>query len=441
MSAATPHPAPAPRFDPARRRAVTFALVLVTSLSSFESTVVTTAMPTIIGDLHGLPLYSWVFSVYLLGSTITMPVYGRFADVYGRRRMMLLAIALFAGSSLLCALARTMPQLIAARGLQGLGAGGLIPLALTVSGDLYSMEERARIQGLFSSIWGVSSLVGPLAGAFLTVTAGWRSIFLLNLPLGLLAAWIVATRMIESPGIAPGSGGGAPGLRALLARRATAVPYASAVLMGIALYGVSTFVPLYVQGARGGSAGSAGAVVTPLILFWAVSATAGGRLILRVGFRNSAVLGAGLLVAGFAGLLAAAALDASTAWISAACAVVGCGLGPTALSQLLAVQEDAPAEQRGVATSLVPFFRTVGGSLGVAAMGAVLAAGLSARLGPALQSASRALSGEIPAPPGFRLALEHSLLPVFAALLGAAVLSVFAAVRFPAGRHHAGRPG
>ena len=345
---------------------MTFALVLVTSLSSFESTVVTTAMPTIIGDLHGLPLYSWVFAVYLFGSTITMPVYGRLADVYGRRRMMLLAVALFAGSSLLCALARTMPQLIAARGLQGLGAGGLIPLALTVSGDLYSMEERARIQGLFSSIWGVSSLVGPLAGAFLTVTAGWRSIFLLNLPLGLLAAWIVATRMIETPGAAHAAAGGAPGIVALLRRRATAWPYASAVLMGIALYGVSTYVPLYVQGARGGSAGSAGAVITPLILFWAVSATAGGRLILRIGFRQSAVVGAALLVVGFAGLLAAAALDASTAWISAACAVVGCGLGPTALSQLLAVQEDAPAEQRGVATSLVPFFRTVGGSLGVA---------------------------------------------------------------------------
>src|SRR5512141_1857031 len=269
-------PGPAPRFDPRRRRAVTFALLLVTALASFESTVVTTAMPTIIGDLHGLPLYSWVFSVYLFGSTITMPVYGRLADVHGRRRMLLLAIALFAGSPLPCALARTMPPLIAARGLQGLGAGGLIPLALTVSGDLYSMEERARIQGLFSSIWGVSSLVGPLAGAFLTMTAGWRSIFVLNLPLGFLAAWIVATRMIETPA-STREGAPPPGVLSLLRRRETAWPYASAALMGIALYGVSTYVPLYVQGARGGTAGSAGAVVTPLILFWAVSAPAGGR--------------------------------------------------------------------------------------------------------------------------------------------------------------------
>jgi MFS family permease len=434
MPDATPRPDPAPRFDPKRRRAVTFALVLVTSLSSFESTVVTTAMPTIIGDLHGLPLYSWVFSVYLLGSTITMPVYGKLADVHGRRKMLLFAIALFTGGSLLCALARTMPHLIAARGLQGLGAGGLIPLSLTVSGDLYSIEERARIQGLFSSVWGVGSLVGPLAGAFLTVTAGWRSIFLLNLPLGLLAAWIVATRMIESLG-REHDPRDAPGVLAILRRRATAVPYASSMLMGIALYGVSTFVPLYVQGARGGTAGSAGAVVTPLILFWALSATAGGRLILRVGFRRSALLGACFLVLGFSGLVAAAALDASTAWISTACAIVGLGLGPTALSQVLAVQEDAPEAQRGVATSLVPFFRTVGGSLGVGAMGAFLAARLSARLGPALASASRALSGEIPAPPGFRLAMERSLLPIFVSLLAVALLAVFAAARFPAGRH------
>lgn len=425
-----------PRFDPARRRAITFALVLVTSLSSFEGTVVTTAMPTVIGDLHGLPLYSWVFSAYLLGSTITMPVYGRLADVHGRRRMLLLAIGLFAGGSLLCALARTMPSLILARGLQGLGAGGLIPLSLTVSGDLYSLEERARIQGLFSSVWGLGSLVGPLAGAYLTVTFGWRSIFLLNLPLGLVAGWIVGTRMVETFR----THSEAPGLFATLGRRSIAAPFASSVLMGVLLYGVTTFVPLLVQGARGGSAHAAGAVVTPLILFWALSATAAGRLILRVGFRSAALLGSALLAAGFAGLLAAVALDAPGGWLVAACAVVGLGLGPTALSQVLAVQEDAPAAQRGVATSLVPFFRTVGGSAGVAAMGAVVSAGLSARFGGALESASAALAGTGPAPPGFRVALERSLLPVFAVLVVVAAATAAAAARFGEGRHRSGRP-
>ena len=189
---------PAPRFDPKRRRAVTAALLLVTALASFESTVVSTAMPTIIGDLGGLPLYAWVFSVYLLTSTVAMPVYGRLADIHGRRRLMLVAIGVFLTGAVACALARSMPQLIAARALQGLGAAGLVPVALVVAADLYSLEERARVQGLFSGIWGFASLVGPLLGAFLTVNFGWRSIFSINIPLGLVALFLVATRMIES---------------------------------------------------------------------------------------------------------------------------------------------------------------------------------------------------------------------------------------------------
>src|SRR5664279_2934360 len=195
----------APRFDPARRRAVTIALLLVTALSSFESTVVSTAMPTIIGELHGLPLYTWVFSIYLLASTITMPIYGRLADVYGRRRILMGATLVFLLGAVACALARSMPQLIVARGLQGLGAGGLIPIALTVTGDLYSLEERARVQAFFSGVWGFASLVGPLLGAFLTVTFGWRSIFTINVPLGIIAFILVATKMIESrkPGFDP----------------------------------------------------------------------------------------------------------------------------------------------------------------------------------------------------------------------------------------------
>ena len=133
------------------------ALVLVTALASFESTVVSTAMPTIIGDLGGLPLYAWVFSVYLLTSTVAMPVYGRLADIHGRRRLILVAIAVFLTGAIVCAFARSMPQLIAARAIQGLGAAGLIPVALDGLADLYSLEERARIQGLFSGVWGFAS--------------------------------------------------------------------------------------------------------------------------------------------------------------------------------------------------------------------------------------------------------------------------------------------
>jgi MFS family permease len=192
-----------PRFDPARRRAVTVALVLVTTLASFESTVVSTAMPTIIGELRGLGVYSWVFSIYLLTATVTMPLYGRLADLYGRRRILLAAIALFVLGAGACAAAQTMTQLIFARALQGLGAGGLLPVALIVAADLFSLRERARVQGLFSAVWGVAGLAGPMIGAFLTVSFGWRSIFSINLPLGILAFVLVATQMIETRAVRP----------------------------------------------------------------------------------------------------------------------------------------------------------------------------------------------------------------------------------------------
>ena len=474
----------APRFDPARRRAVTIALLLVTALSSFESTVVSTAMPTIIGELHGLPLYSWVFSIYLLASTITMPIYGRLADIYGRRRVLMSATVVFLAGAVACALARSMPQLIVARGLQGLGAGGLIPIALTVTGDLYSLEERARVQAFFSGVWGFASLVGPLLGAFLTVNFGWRSIFTINVPLGLVALFLVATKMIESrePGSDPldvtgavtlalgigallfavlqrtGAGALGTGARLFLGvlgfallglfarlqagrkhplippelfRHAdTAAPYVGGILLGTTIYGVDTFVPLFVQGARGGTAGAAGAVITPLVLFWAISAAVAARIIVRFGFRTTARAGALLILAGFVGLLVAARFDAPVAAISAACGLIGAGLGPSSLSQVLAIQNVVEEHRRGVATSLVPFFRTMGGSLGVGVLGGILATGLTRRMGAAAESAGSLLTeGHVPRE--MRLALEQSLLPVFAVLLALALVNLAVTSRFP----------
>ena len=486
MSAATP------RFDPRRRRAVTAALLLVSALASFESTVVSTAMPTIIGDVGGLPLYSWVFAIYLLTSTVTMPIYGRLADIYGRRRILATAIVVFLSGAVACAMAHTMPQLILARALQGFGAAGLVPISLTVAGDIYSIEERAKVQGLFSSVWGLASLVGPLIGAWMTISFGWRSIFFINVPLGLTALFIVATQLIESHGgvsdpldvagastLALGvtallfamlhnpvreTSGGVRALflvfaaasltafislqlrrehpllpPALFRRWESAAPYLSGALMGTTIFGVDTFVPLFVQGARGGTAGAAGAVITPLVFLWATSAAVAGRMIVRFGFRRTALWGAVLIVLGLFGLLAAAAANASVPWISASCAIVGAGLGPMSLAQILAIQHVVSERQRGVATSLVPFFRTIGGSLGVGALGGILSAGLSRHLGTAAESAGRMLAGRasaadaaIVSPTLLRGAIEHSLLPVFAVLLVLAFGNVFATVRFPA---------
>lgn len=480
-----------PRFDPKRRRAVTAALLLVTALASFEGTVVSTAMPTIIGDLAGLPLYSWVFSVYLLTSTVMMPLYGRLADIYGRRRILLVAIFVFLVGAVACSMARSMPQLIVARGIQGLGAAGLIPIALTVSADIFSLEERARVQSLFSAVWGFASLVGPLLGAWMTISLGWRSIFAINVPLGILAAALVWTKMIESRSALPDpvdlagtltmAGGmtallfavlrtpkdgavAAPSISLLLlaavliaafvrlqARRAhplippdlfrrwaTASPYVAGVLLGTTIFGVSTFVPLYVQGARGGTASSAGAVITPLILMWAVSAAVAARFVVRSGFRSTARAGALLCLVGLGGLILAAFERAGVGWISLACGVIGSGLGPSSLAQILTIQALVPERRRGVATSLVPFSRTVGGSVGVGALGGILAAGLASRLGPAAEQAGALLAGPegagrapVVAPAVFREAIEGSLFPIFVVVGALAVVNVFVASAFP----------
>ena len=466
-----------------------FSLLLVTSLASFESTVVSTAMPTIIGDLGGLPGYSWVFSVYLLTATLTMPVYGRLADLHGRRRILLAAIAFFVSGATACAFARSMPQLIAARGLQGLGAGGLVPVSLTVAGDLFSVQERARVQGLFSGVWGVASLVGPLLGSAMTVALGWRSIFSINVPLGIVAFFVVRTRLVESRAARsdPLDVAGAVALAvavvsllvgvlhradaeplawparaalllfgaatlvlfvrherhhrhplippSLFATVERAAPYVGGLLLGTTIFGVDTFVPLFVQGARGGTAGAAGAVVTPLVLMWSVSATLGARAVVRFGFRRTAQAGALLVLAGLAGLVAASLLDAPVAVVSLACGVVGAGLGPSSLSQLLSVQETVDESLRGSATSLVPFARTIGGSLGVGLMGGIFSAGLSARLGPEAAAAGRLLArggeGAAPLAAALRVAIERSLLPVFALLLVLAVVNLFVAGRLP----------
>ena len=308
-------------------------------------------MPTIIGDLGGLPLYSWVFSVYLLTSTVMMPIYGRLADIYGRRRILLIAIAVFlVGRGGVRVRADDAAAHRGARGSRDSAPAGLVPIALTVSGDLYSLKERARVQGLFSGVWGFASLVGPAARRLdddhvrLALdlhdqraagdhrvrprrdadgrVARPRSPIPLDVAGGLTLAAGVDRAALRAcctrPGgrpaaaaraLAPASLAAAASLAALRAppdagastrssRRSssataqTAAPYVGGVLLGTTIYGVDTFVPLFVQGARGGTAGAAGAVVTPLVLLWALSATVAARLIVRFGFRRDRARGA-----------------------------------------------------------------------------------------------------------------------------------------------------
>ncbi len=406
------------------RRAVTGALMLVMVLASMEQTVTSTAMPTIIGSLHGLEHYSWVASIYLLACTVSMPLYGRLADALGRKRVILFAIGLFVASSLLASTARSMPELILFRGLMGLGAGGIMPVVLTIIGDIFTIEERARVQGFFSAVWGTSALAGPALGWFLVTTLGWRSVFFVNLPFGLIG-WLVLAHFYrdqEKPqsvgldlpgfaGLAIGFGtlltlvsrlgpGGWPWTVAIALAAITTIAFIfyalhergsrdpilpldllldrsigpsliGSGLLGIGFLSLDTFVPLYVQGGRGGGVGAAASVVSPVMLTWALSGIFSAPLVVIWGFRRTSWLGSSLIIVGFTGLIACAITGASGAILAAVLAITGFGFGPSSMGYLLAAQNAVPWQRRGIVTSSVHFCRTAGGALGIGILGAL----------------------------------------------------------------------
>jgi MFS family permease len=182
---------------PSQQKTVTLGVMLGLFLGALESTVVGTAMPTVIASLGGLHIYSWVFSAYILTSTVTVPLWGRLSDLYGRKRFILLGIAIFLIGSALSGAATSMGQLVLFRALQGLGAGALLPLGMTIIGEIYSLEKRARMQGLFSGVWGLASIIGPLIGGFITDHLSWRWVFYINIPFGIAAALLIGLALVE----------------------------------------------------------------------------------------------------------------------------------------------------------------------------------------------------------------------------------------------------
>jgi EmrB/QacA subfamily drug resistance transporter len=411
-----------------RRWAVTAGLLLGIFLAALEATVVSTAMPTVVASLGGLDQYSWVFSAYLLSSTASVPLWGRLSDLYGRRRLYLAAIALFLIGSMLAGASQSMWQLVLFRLLQGLGAGGLIPLALTIIGEIYTLAERTRMQAVFSSVWGVASIAGPLVGGVITDSISWRWIFYLNLPIGLIAALVVHRTLPEHAHDGEVRVDWQGGLLlflsttlllvalsevslvwavgalasivafarvehrapdpilpfALFRNRTVAVATVVGFLAGMALYGAIAFIPLFVQITTGGSATSAGQVLTPLYLTWVFASIVAARLLLRIGVRASTVAGIAAVFVSSAAL-PWLPLGSSRALVFADMALMGTGLGFVMLSLLLAVQHSVLRTELGVATSTSLFARSIGGAVGVAIMGAILAAGLgeSVHLTPA----------------------------------------------------------
>lgn len=338
----------------ARRRAITGALLLGTFLSSLEVTVVGAAMPAVVGSLGGAGWYAWTYTAYLLAQTVTTPAYGALADRLGRRPAYLLAVGVFLAGSALCAVAPDMGTLVAGRAVQGVGAGGILPVTQTIFGDIWPVRQRTRIQGVFSLVWGVSSLVGPLLGGLITEAVGWRGVFWLNLLPGAAAA--AAVGALVPAGVVGGGRRVTGGLRELLRSPTQQAVLGAGFLLGGALYGYIGYLPLQVTAVEGGTAVEAGLLLLPLSVAWSAAAFTGGRLVGRFGFRTVVRLGVVLATAG----AALGALD-PTAWPGLV--VFGLGMGFTIASFAVAGQEDAPPDLRGTATAWAIFSRAIGSAV------------------------------------------------------------------------------
>ncbi len=416
-----------------RRGAVMVAAMLGMFLAAMDQTAVGTAMPTIVQALGGLSLYSWVFAAYQIAFVVTTPIFGRLADLYGRKRIYLIGILGFIAASALCGLARSMGQLVLFRLLQGIGGGAVLPIALTIIADLFPIEQRLRIQGMFSGVWGLAAIVGPLLGGFLTDHVTWRWIFFVNIPAGLIATAILTWAFHEPAQARPGTvdyagvgllSGGAIVLLLLLFWGGQAFPWTSlpaaglaavsavlvllfvrvemrsespflpfslfenriitvssvgGFLLGVSMFGAVAYIPLFVQGVIGTSATAAGAVLTPFMVMWTVSSIVGGRLALLWGYRPVTVSGMTLLVAGFL-LLTRLTEQAAFQTVFLSMIVLGSGMGLTATMFVIAMQNAVERPLRGVVTSVNIFFRNIGSAIGVSAQGAVLVGILDVRM-------------------------------------------------------------
>ncbi|GGK68801.1 MFS transporter [Streptomyces flaveus] len=478
--------------EPRKRRAVVAALMLAMGLAALDSTIVSTAVPQIVGDLGGFSVFSWLFSGYLLAVTVTLPVYGKLSDTFGRKPVLIAGAAIFLLGSLLCALAWNMAALIAFRIVQGLGGGALQGTVQTLAADLYPLKQRPKIQAKLSTVWATSAVAGPAVGGVLAAYADWRWIFLINLPIGALALWLIVRHLHEPkrrPGPRPridwagalavfacggvlltalvqggvawpwlsapsiallGTGLALVALTVLIERRAAepiipgwvwrrrtiaAVNLALGAL-GLLMVAPTVFLPTYAQAVLGLAPIAAGFVLSVWTLSWPVSAALSQHVYRRIGFRNSALIGiaaAALLLLAFPFLP-----YPGEPWQPALLMfLLGGALGLFQLPLLIGVQSTVGWSERGTATGSVLFCRQTGQTLGAALFGAIANGVLATRLGGAgdLDSVTRSLDSGTPSEP-----LRHAVADaVHAVYLGAAcaaglaflVLLLMAPRRFP----------
>ncbi|WP_026572008.1 MULTISPECIES: MDR family MFS transporter [Sediminibacillus] len=408
-----------------KRPLVLAALVISMFMAAIEGTIVATAMPDIVGDLGGFSVYSWVFSSFLLMQAVTTLIYGKLSDLFGRKPIFLIGVIIFLAGSLLCGLATTMTMLVVFRVVQGLGAGAVQPIVTTIVGDMYTVEERSKIQGYLASVWGISSVVGPLLGGFIVRYSDWAWIFWMNIPLGIIGMIGVilffhedVTKEKKSIDYIGSSlfflaisalivvlvqGGAAwawtsPQVLVLITvfiigavlfiwqeKKATApmmplgiwndklitIANLATLTSGMMMIGLSSFLPTYVQAVMGYSAIVAGFTLCTMSIGWPISATIAGHLVLKIGFRPTAILGGTAL--GIGGLLFVF-LDPGKGPVYAGISsfVVGVGMGLSSTTFIVAIQSSVDWKTRGVATSLNMFMRIIGSALGAAVLGGVL---------------------------------------------------------------------
>ena len=407
------------------RGPVLLALMVTTGLVAIDSTILATAIPTIVADLGGFSSFPWLFSVYLLTQAVTVPIYSKVADTIGRKPVILIGIGLFVVASLLCGMATSMPALIAFRALQGLGAGAVQPMAITIAGDVYTVAERAKVQGYIGAVWGTSAVVGPTLGGVFSEYVDWSWIFFVNIPLGAAAAWLLVTRFHEQVrrtphridwlggalltvgatllilGLLEGGNAwawnspqslgtlavGAVLLGVFIAverrapepvlplwvfsRRLLGTTALVGVGVGIGLIGVTTYVPTYLETLTGVSPIVSGLALATLTIGWPISSAQAGRVYLRIGFRNTIVIG-GTVVVAAAAALAATSGTPSVITVAICCFVMGLGFGFVGAPSMIAAQASVGWSERGVVTGANMFARSIGSAVGVAALGALV---------------------------------------------------------------------
>jgi len=409
------------------RGPILLSLMLATSLVALDSTIIATASTSIAKDLGGFAQIPWLFSIYVLAQAVSVPIYGRLADFFGRKHLMLIGIGLFFVGSIVCGFAWSMPVLIVSRVIQGLGAGAVLPMSMTIASDIYTLEERAKTQGYLASVWGIAAIVGPTLGGVFSEFVSWRWIFFINIPLSLLAAWMLWRRFTEKGhgervrpridyagavlltagtalvilGLLEGGtawtwnsaasiiifvAGGAALVAFVFVERAAQHPilplgvlrrrviWAStlaSLIIGAIVLGLSTYIPIYAQNVLGVSALVAGFALAAQTVGWPLTSSIAGRFYLRLGFRSTSVIGASIVTAG--ALLLLTLGEHSSIWfVGVFCFVIGAGMGLTAVPTLIAAQTAVGWQERGMVTGTNMFARSIGSAVGVAVFGAIV---------------------------------------------------------------------